>query len=390
MAIKPDKSYRPDPGRAIYVTGTINDEMVTQLTPRILLLQSKSRDPITVYIDSLGGTPSSVEALLRLLNLTDQNSSDPCWIITVVTTRASSAAADLLSSGDYAIAFPSTTILHHGVRTIERDPLTLETTSLIGEFLRIRNDVYAMQLAQKIESRFSFRFVTVRQEFDELRLKKASPAMSELECFIEIIEEKLSDDAKKLWKKASQRQGRYRDLIATVAQNQGSSAVKSIADMQAIVIKAIVEFEVASNSNDPTWNFRVGGLSRVVDDFFLVNEYLVNSNHDRLKEWCTSFGKWSLTSDQIAAVDAIPDDNARLEKTIELVRPILQPIWTFFVALCHALQEGENKLTATDAFWLGLIDEVIGEDFMTVRDLNEYEDDPEEEAKPDEESSEAS
>jgi len=268
--------------------------------------------------------------------------------------------------------------------------LTLETTSLIGEFLRIRNDVYAMQLAQKIESRFSFRFVTVRQEFDELRLKKASPAMSELECFIEIIEEKLSDDAKKLWKKASQRQGRYRDLIATVAQNQGSSAVKSIADMQAIVIKAIVEFEVASNSNDPTWNFRVGGLSRVVDDFFLVNEYLVNSNHDRLKEWCTSFGKWSLTSDQIAAVDAIPDDNARLEKTIELVRPILQPIWTFFVALCHALQEGENKLTATDAFWLGLIDEVIGEDFMTVRDLNEYEDDPEEEAKPDEESSEAS
>ena len=386
--IVPNKNYRPDPSRAIYVTGTINDEMVTQLTPRILLLQSRSRDPITVYIDSRGGSPNSVEALLRILNLTDQNSSDPCWIITVVTTRASSAAADLLSSGDYAIAFPSTTILHHGVRTIERDPLTLETTSLIGDFLRLRNDVYAMQLAQKIESRFSFRFVTVRQEIDELRKKKALPAMSELECFLEVIDEKLSEGAKKLWKKARQRQGRYHDLIATVVQNQGTSSVKSLAEMQAIVIKAIVDFEVISNEKDPTWNFRVGGLSIVVDDFFLVNEYLVNTNHDRLKEWCTSFGKWSLTQDQINEVDAIPDENARLEKTIELVRPILQPIWTFFVALCHALQEGENELTATDAFWLGLIDEVIGEDFMTVRDLNEYEDDPDEEAKQDEETGE--
>jgi hypothetical protein len=213
--------------------------------------------------------------------------------------------------------------------------------------------------------------------------------MSELECFVEINDEKLSDDAKKLWKKARQRHGRYHDLIATVVTNQqGASPAKSIAEMHAIVIKAIVDFEVISNANDPMWNFRAGGLSRVVDDFFLVNEYIGNTNHERLKEWCTSFGKWSLAPDQIAAVDAIPDENARLEKTIELVRPILQPIWTFFVALCHALQEGENELTATDAFWLGLIDEVIGEDIMTVRDLNEYEDDPDEDVEQDEEEGE--
>jgi enoyl-CoA hydratase/carnithine racemase len=47
--------------------------------------------------------------------------------------------------------------------------------------------------------------------------------------------------------------------------------------------------------------------------------------------------------------------------------------------LCHALQEGENELTAKDAYWLGLIDEVIGEDLYTIRDLMEYEDDPAEE-----------
>ncbi|WP_348260154.1 hypothetical protein, partial [Salmonella enterica] len=80
-------------------------------------------------------------------------------ILTAVTTRASSAAADLLSSGDYAIAFPDTTVLFHGVRTFEQSPLTVETTSLLANFLRINNSVYAMSLARKTEDRFAFRYV---------------------------------------------------------------------------------------------------------------------------------------------------------------------------------------------------------------------------------------
>jgi ATP-dependent protease ClpP protease subunit len=347
------KSYRLDPERAIYVTGIINDELVTELTPKILALQKESRDPISVYIDSRGGSPSSMETLLRLLDLTDQDQAGPCDIITAVTTRAASAAADLLSSGDYAIAFPSSTVLHHGVRRVERDPLTLESTSLISELLRMYNDAYAMRLAQKIESRFSFRYVMARHDFPALRLKKGAPELSELDCFLEVIEEQLSDDAKKLWKKARDRYGRYHELIASVLKESGGQPA-SLAEIQAGVIKVIVDFEVKSNSNNPSWNFRVGGMGRVVDDFFLLEEYLLNTNSDRLKEWCTSFGKFSLDSSQAAEVDAILDENERLEKVIELVRPILQPVWTFFVALCHALQEGENELTATDAYWLGL------------------------------------
>ena len=370
--IVPNKSYRLDPARAIYVTGLISDEMVTKLTPRILFLQSKSRDPISVYIDSPGGSPSSMEVLLRLLNLTDQNQAAACDIITSVTTRAASAAADLLSSGDYAIAFPGSTVFHHGIRKFERDPLTLESTSVLGELLRIYNDVYAMQLAQKIENRFSFRYVTARSEFDGFRQKKANPAMSELECFIGVIEEHLSNDAKKLWKKAKERHGRYHDLIAIVLQKAQSPA-NSLVEAQASVLKAIVDFEVTSNANNPSWNFRSGGLGRMVDDFFLLEEYIGNTNSDRLKEWCTSFGKWTLDAQQTAEVD----------------RPILQPIWTFFVALCHALQEGENELTATDAYWLGLVDEVLGEDLFSIRELEEFQPDPTEEMEDNEKAGDA-
>ena len=46
-----------------------------------------------------------MEALLLLLRLSNQDSSGPCRIITAVTSRAASAAADLLSSGDYALAY---------------------------------------------------------------------------------------------------------------------------------------------------------------------------------------------------------------------------------------------------------------------------------------------
>lgn len=156
--IVPHSYYRLNPSRALYINGPINRDLVTRITPQILKLQSINRSPITVYIDSPGGHVSSMETILRLLKLSDQDSSGPCHIITAVTTRAASAAVDLLSSGDYAIAFPTSSILYHGLRQQETNPLTVETTSMLTNVLRFSNDIYAMSLAQKIEDRFSFRY----------------------------------------------------------------------------------------------------------------------------------------------------------------------------------------------------------------------------------------
>lgn len=44
---------------------------------------------------------------------------------------------------------------------------------------------------------------------------------------------------------------------------------------------------------------------------------------------------------------------------------------------CHFLQEGENTLSALDAFWLGLIDEVIGESQSCPRLFSEFRPDEE-------------
>lgn len=51
--------------------------------------------------------------------------------------------------------------------------------------------------------------------------------------------------------------------------------------------------------------------------------------------------------------------------------------------MCHALQEGENELSATDAYWLGLVDEVVGEELWNLRLLYEFEEDKEDNAESD-------
>jgi ATP-dependent protease ClpP protease subunit len=71
--ITPHAAYRADPHRAIHITGVIDPDLVSRVTPEILKLQSLSREPITVYVDSPGGNVGSMEAILRVLNLSDQD-----------------------------------------------------------------------------------------------------------------------------------------------------------------------------------------------------------------------------------------------------------------------------------------------------------------------------
>lgn len=370
--ITPNADYRLNPRRAVYVTGPLNDEAVARLTPRILALQSESREPICVYINSPGGYPRCAEALLNLLKLSNQDIAEPCRIITAVTVQAASAAADLLASGDYSIAFPQSTILHHGVRQSTGDPSTLESTGRLNEQLRISNTHYAMELARKSEDRFRFRFYSVRDEFASVRAKKNSPHLSDYDCFVAVIEEKLSVDAKKIFHKAVKRAERYKDLINSVAGGSGREDAKTLMSVQAVIIKAIVDFEVSGTSSNETQDFRFGGMRRLVDDFYLLNEYLTGNSNQKLDEWCTTFGRLFLTAEQQAEVDVITDDTEKQKRLIEINKPILQPMLSFFTALCHALQEGENELTATDAYWLGLVDEVVGENTWNLRLLHEF------------------
>jgi hypothetical protein len=377
----PDPSYRPNPDRAIYVHGLIDQQLVDRVTPRIVLLQSRSREPITVYIDSRGGAVTHTEILRRLLNAPNQDGVGPCRIITVVTSRAASSAADLLSAGDYALAYPESTVLYHGVRTSLDDPLTAELTSFLTENLKLSNDRHAMALVRQSEWRFMFRFVSMRPRFEEFRERNKPRTLSDLDCFVGLISENLSEKAKRVVAQAEIRYGRYSALLDRVlkaaSRKKQFALDRRAAEVEGVIIKAIIDFEVSSNKKNQAWTFRDGGLTRLNDDFFLLQEYISSSQSAQFKSLCERWGSFILTKADEEEIEKVPEPD-RAEKKLEKVRPQFQPLWSFIVALCHALQEGENELTATDVFWLGLIDEVIGaNDLPSLRMVREFTPDPE-------------
>ncbi len=360
--IVPNPDYRPNPKRAVFVHGEINRQLVQRLTPEIIRLQSESRDPITVYIDSEGGKVFYAESLLDLLAASDQDGAAPCRIITVATGLAASAAADLLCSGGYAIAQAGCTIFFHGVRR-SGEEITVAVASNIAESLRRTNERYAIALADKSVRRLGFRYAWMRSQFDTYRTR-VSKQHSDLECFIGLILERLSTGGAEVVAQARERNERYEALVdhalRAVSRNRAlKKPGKRTADTEAVILKSIIDFEKSKNKGKH-WTYARIGLRQATNDFLLVREYLNNYDGDPLTRLCDNWGIHFLTRAELDELTAIPDEEERRVKMYEKVKPIVRPLWLFLVALCHCLQDEDHELSASDAAWLGLIDEVIG------------------------------
>ena len=85
----------------------------------------------------------------------------------------------------------------------------------------------------------------------------------------------------------------------------------------------------------------------------LLAEYLESQEDEQLQRWCRSLGRFALNKDELAEIDKSTDKESKNQALIKKVQPPIQPLWSLFVTLCHALQEDENQLTAKDAYWLG-------------------------------------
>lgn len=377
--ITPDISFRPDPHRAIYILGRIDQDLVRRVTPEILKLQHESRRPISVYIDSPGGDTLHAASILSLLASSNQDWDQPCRLITVVTAQASSAAADLLSAGDYAIAYPDARVLYHGVRTAPATPVTVEIASGLTEWLKTANDRFAMDLARRSNGRFIFRYLLLRTESARQTgaADQASLEPGNVDSFVDLLTERVTAAGANVLAQARTRNQRYQRLL----EHMKKSAFRRkrfrdgsrLADLEAEMLKGVIDFARTSN-RDPSWTFRDGGgMAQLQDDFLLLREYLDIAQNVHVKAMCDRWGRWFLTAQDAAELNSISDEAEREGRQLEKLTPFLQPLWFFFVALCHALQDGENELTAEDAFWLGLIDEVYGHPALgSLRLIAEY------------------
>lgn len=368
--ITENPDYRINPNRAIFIHGQIYDDLIPTFLPDLLRLQHESRNPITVFIDSPGGSPDTAEKIINLIRLGDQNNAAPCWFITCATVLAASAAADLLSSGDYAVALPTSIIHFHGLRLAEVSAVTAERSSSIAHSLRMVNRVYAEELAFKTQRRFMFRYMMNRDKFREVRKQKGFSSASDLECFVHFLKGNLSPTARKVCDSAMERNKLYKTLLTTgkakKKKNPGSAKVEASA------LKKIIEYELDAHKTDATWSFSMGGIIELLNHFHVFTEYNEKFISERVQYWCESMGILLLAPGEREEVGKITDEVARNTKIVQIARPHFEDVWPYFMALCHTLQEGENRFTATDAYWLGLIDEVIGRPLFSMRQLLEF------------------
>lgn len=212
------------------------------------------------------------------MRATNIDGDSPCELITVVTGLAGSAAADLLSSGNYTFAFPGALIHFHGVRYLDTE-LTHERANRLAELLKRSNDDYALSLSQRCIERYLFRFIIARNDdFSGLRTQAKFAGRDDFICFFEYLRQKLSYSSQKLLGRAMNHYLRYRQLWIQFTHALGNLSDNPekplrIADYEALALQQIIKYEISSNTEE-NWTFRENGLSDLQSDFHLLMEFI--------------------------------------------------------------------------------------------------------------------
>lgn len=364
----PNPLCRENHKRAVYLSGEINQELLTRLLPEIQRLRAASTDPITLYIDSPGGSTAHAQALFDLLKTPSQD-GDGRHVITVAISQAASAAADLLASGDYAIAYPGASILYHGTRQLVGSGLTKEMAAGLSDYLGTLNQTYAFQLANHSINRMLFRYTHMKSEFGAIRDEHGGD-QSDLDCLMLSLVSK-APRQREVLEGALDRYNRNTQLTDYIDQKFAGVELEKLkpAAVQAQVFKHIFDFELEQNDADESFVFDDTELKRVIERAQLLGEYVSPVHSEKLQQLAKRWGMFFLSGEQRDAFDAArlvsPEEGNKF--LVETAPSYIRPIWHFCVNLCSLLQRGENHLSASDAYWLGIVDEIPGSDRPNLR-----------------------
>lgn len=343
-----DADYEPNPARSIWIRGELDEALEDRLRPQILELTSSSGEPITLYIDSDGGSAAVGQRILELLRAANQDGTS-CRLITVAVGKARSIAADIFSSGDFAIARPGALLLYHGTRILLPQAVTADFASLVVEGLKNSNSRFAASLFDKCAERFMFLLLGLRQEFDAHRASATDRVLEDVDCFQELLCQKSPPAAQKVLRRAADI---WLDCYGVVTRFETEvervRTRSETTDVEKLMLDVSASFEFERKRNNPEWSLRNGGLRNISDKFFFLDAYVHCTNGARFASLCERWAPLLFAKDEWERLSA--------EEQAEKFRAFFPPFWSFFVALTHALQQTENELTATDAFFLGLVD----------------------------------
>lgn len=359
------RAFRADPSRAIYISGEINQELVDRLTPVIHSLRATSSDPITAYVDSVGGVPYNASLIRQLISTPDQDGQS-CRLITVATGLAASAAADFLTTGDYAIAYTNAVLLYHGTRRPASSALTYELASSMADTLQQSNEVAAMRIARVAFFRFLLRASQLSEQFHAF-VNQPENVTPHLDPLVAALTAKLTPSNARLATEALQKLKVISDLTVAINQRMRKAAKRKLSEseIEARIFFAILKSKVKAHAKDQ-WLLRDSGLSEVSNDFKLLSDFYLGTQTTHSARFVEMYGRLFLSEQQKAELAKIPEPESK-EWVTTKTREKIQYLWYLMVSICRLLQTTDYVLSAEEAYWLGLVDEVLGANLPCLR-----------------------
>lgn len=379
--------------RAIFIDQPLSDEFVRSLAPSILKLRQESSQPITVSIDSPGGSLATLDTLIGLLTGPSQDGARGS-VITVVTNRAYSAAANLLAFGNYAVALSHSKVICHDVRYGEIADVTPSKARDAAKSLQEVNDAFALRLANHVIQRLVWIYLDLFKQFDDqskrftARKKLYQAKLGKLavpvdghqfvdiagfattlfallsienDVLIDNVMDRLGKwiiltglaDAFPTYRSKGSKQHGLLDgpkALHKELTNNADCFGRSEADLKLLLTLLIAELPDSNTTARPF----MSSLDDATRNFVLIQS-MSDKKHK------TSATRLMLRHEHLFFGKSIKglDDDAR-NKELSTAMPNAQLFWLFCVSLCRELFEGEHTLKPIDAQLLGLVDEVAG------------------------------
>jgi ATP-dependent protease ClpP protease subunit len=360
-----DKDYRENFERSLFLTGKITQEAAYALSPRVKELRAASGDPITLYIDSPGGSSAVAEGIRFLIKAPDQDGRR-CRLITVAIGTAASAAADLLALGDYAIAEPQADILYHGSRQAFEQLLTFEGATSVAANLQEANERLALRLARSSFRRIIWRVVQLKDAIEKFR-----DGPEGLEELVEALAAKFTPQNAMLLREAIAKQKSLQE-VQTAADNYLKKR-KNVAQwptkqLEPELVRALVDYRSRLHKEDD-WLLSRTGMREVASDFSLIHDYA--SQTKDLDAQLEVYGSLFLTQAQSAEFKSKKSEEEHKAYLESHAADKLEVLWYFVVSLCRLLQTKDYQLTPEEAYWLGVVDEVTGSGLQSDREMIE-------------------
>ncbi len=128
---------------------------------------------------------------------------------------------------------------------------------------------------------------------------------------------------------------------------------------QGRVFKAIISRKLSTPAK-ASWSLDETNVPGIMFDYLFFNELMAKDQTVLLKNLAKSFGSYFLSNNEAAAYKNITGGRFEAHSFLfDCVKDKIAVLWYFTMALTRRLLTGETNLSAVDAYWLGLVDEVL-------------------------------